>query len=192
MIQSGKQLSMQGEAIWKGTYQDNGMMLKINERAYTIGYSNLLTPDGEAGGVVQFGDGVFYDAAAKDNQVYAGIPTKEGAVPKFAGIVVREPGIASGYPAMNNTIAPFQKGLICREGYIIYKNAFTAASADERVNVMDDDGVQYGTTVCVKNTDGTIYFGAPTGDYTQIGSVVAVNPDDKSVTIELNPLVYLG
>lgn len=192
MIQNGKTLSMQGEAIWKGTYQDNGMMLKINERAYTIGYSNLLTPDGDSGGVVHFGDVVYYNAKDKDNQVYAGTPTVDGAEAKIAGVVVREPAIASGYPAMNNTIAPFQKGLICREGYVIYKNVFTTASKDERVNVFADDGVEYGTAVCAKDADGTIMIGAKEAGYTQIGYVVEVNPDDKSVTAYITPSVYLA
>ena len=38
MQQSGKTLSMHNEAIWKGTYTHNGMLLKLHENCYTIGY----------------------------------------------------------------------------------------------------------------------------------------------------------
>lgn len=62
MTQNGKTLSMHNGAIWKGTYTNNGMLLKIHENAYTIGYSALLSPDGTSAGKVKFGDGVFYDA----------------------------------------------------------------------------------------------------------------------------------
>ena len=96
MEQNGKSLSMHNKAIWKGTYDDNGMLLKIHENCYTIGYSALLSPDEQSAGKVYFGDGVFYDAHQKNNKVHAGAPTVSNAVPKFAGIVVREPAIASG------------------------------------------------------------------------------------------------
>ena len=89
MTQNGKTLSMHNGAIWKGTYTNNGMLLKIHENAYTIGYSALLSPDGTSAGKVKFGDGVFYDAHQKNNKAYAGAPTVSNAVPKFAGIVVR-------------------------------------------------------------------------------------------------------
>ena len=71
MEQNGKSLSMHNKAIWKGTYDDNGMLLKIHENAYTIGYSALLSPDETSAGKVYFGDGVFYDAHQKDNKVFA-------------------------------------------------------------------------------------------------------------------------
>ena len=96
MTQNGKALSMHNEAIWKGTFDDNGMLLKLHENSYTIGYSALLSPDEQSAGKVNFGDGVFYDAHQKNNKVHTGAPTVSNAVPKFAGIVVREPGIASG------------------------------------------------------------------------------------------------
>ena len=60
---------MHNGAIWKGTFDDNGMLLKIHENAYTIGYSALLSPDEQSAGKVYFGDGVFYDAYQKNNKV---------------------------------------------------------------------------------------------------------------------------
>ena len=88
MTQNGKTLSMHNEAIWKGTFDDNGMLLKIHENAYTIGYSALLSPDEQSAGKVYFGDGVFYDAYQKNNKVHAGAPTVANAVPKFAFVEV--------------------------------------------------------------------------------------------------------
>ena len=129
MTQNGKTLSMHNGAIWKGTYTNNGMLLKLHENSYTIGYSALLTADGSSAGKVKFGDGVFYDANQKNNKVYAGAPTVTDAVPVFAGIVVREPGIASGYPAINDEVADFQKGLLAKEGYIEYKEAYVVTTA---------------------------------------------------------------
>ena len=70
MTQNGKTLSMHNGAIWKGTYTNNGMLLKLHENSYTIGYSALLTADGSSAGKVKFGDGVFYDANQKNNKVY--------------------------------------------------------------------------------------------------------------------------
>ena len=128
MTQNGKTLSMHNGAIWKGTYTNNGMLLKLHENSYTIGYSALLSPDGASAGKVKFGDGVFYDVHQKNNKVYAGAPTVSEAVPKFAGIVVREAGIASGYPAINDEVADFQKGLIAKEGYIEYKEAYVVTT----------------------------------------------------------------
>ena len=101
MVQNGKTLSMHSEAIWKGTYDDNGMLLKLHENCFTIGYSALLSPDGTSAGKVNFGDGVFYDAKQKNNKVYVGAPTVSKAVPKFAGIIAREAGIASGRSLIN-------------------------------------------------------------------------------------------
>ena len=79
MNQNGKTLSMHNGAIWKGTYTNNGMLLKLHENSYTIGYSALLSPDGASAGKVKFGDGVFYDAH-QNNKVYAGAPTVASAV----------------------------------------------------------------------------------------------------------------
>lgn len=198
MTQSGKTLSMHNEAIWKGTYNDNGMLLKIHENAYTIGYSALLSPDGAGAGKVKFGDGVFYDAYQKNNRVYAGAPTVANAVPKFAGIVVREPGIASGYPAINDEVADFQKGLLAKEGFIVYKNAYVVAASpaalpSDKVNTFDN--VQVGYALMVSSSNGAVYFAPTATDKVAaadvcVGKVVEINPDDKSVTAYVTPALY--
>lgn len=189
MVQNGKTLSMHNGAIWKGTYDDNGMLLKLHENCFTIGYSALLSPDGTSASKVGFGDGVFYDATQKNNRVFAGAPTVPGAAPKFAGIVVREPAIASGYPAINNEVAPFQKGLLCKEGFIEYKKAFVAAEADKEI-LFDNANVVVGTNMYVKASDGAVYFGTAKNTSADVlaGRIVALNPDDKTVTVYVSPV----
>lgn len=190
MIQNGKTLSMHNEAIWKGTYTHNGMLLKLHENAYTIGYSALLSPDGKSAGKVKFGDGVFYDAHQKNNKVYAGAPTVDSAVPVFAGIVVREPAIASGYPAINDEVAPYQKGMIVKEGYVEYKEAFVGSGAS-KVTLFDDVSVTLGTNMYVKTSNGAVYFGSAKGTPTDalVGKIVSLNPDDKTVTVYVSPVL---
>lgn len=198
MIQNGKTLSMHNQAIWKGTYTNNGMLLKLHENAYTIGYSALLSPDGNSAGVVKFGDGVFYDAKQKNNKVYAGQPTVTDAIPVFAGIVVREPSIASGYPATNDEVASFQKGLLAKEGFIEYKEAFVVgktprALPTSKVSVFDNATLGYQMVVSASN--GAIYFAPTASDKVDtkdvvVGKIIEVNPDDKSVTVYVSPAIY--
>lgn len=188
METNGKSLSMHSEAIWKGTYTHNGMLLKIHENAYTIGYSALLSPNGQSAGVVKFGDGVFYDANQKNNKVYAGAPTVASAVPVFAGIVVREPAVTSGYPVNNDKIAPYQKGMLAKEGYIEYKEAFVGAGTD-KVTLFDNTNVKLGTGMYVKASNGAVYFGSAKNDTADalVGKIVSLNPDDKTVTVYVSP-----
>lgn len=195
MEQNGKSLSMHNDAIWKGTYTHNGMLLKIHENDYTIGYSQLLKADGTAGASVKFGDGVFLDASQNNNRAYAGSPTVLGAIPVFGGIVVREPAIASGYPVKNDEVAPFQKGLLCREGFVEYKkgNLCTASST------METDIELFGKVfpnfcIWVNKTNGKVYFSPKSTVYYQsgdlmIGRVVASNPDDRTLTVKVTPVL---
>ena len=198
MLQNGKSLSMHNEAIWKGTFDDNGMLLKIHENAYTIGYSALLSPNGTSAGKVYFGDGVFYDAHQKNNKVYVGAPIVANAVPKFAGIVVREPAIASGYPAINNEVADFQKGMLCKEGYIEYKKAYVVTTAShsalgDKKSVFDN--VDLGYVMMVSASNGAVYFAQTASDKVNgsdvlVGKIASMNPDDKSVTVYVSPAIY--
>ena len=198
MTQNGKTLSMHNEAIWKGTYTNNGMLLKLHENSYTIGYSALLSPDGTSAGKVKFGDGVWYDATQKNNKVYAGAPTVANASPIFAGIVVREPAIASGYPAINDEVASFQKGMMAKEGFIEYKEAFVVASspsARPSAKVNTYDNVTIGYQMLVSKVDGAVYFAPTASDKIDnadvvVGKVVELNPDDKSVTVFVSPSIY--
>ena len=198
MNQNGKTLSMHNGAIWKGTYTNNGMLLKLHENSYTIGYSALLSPNGASAGKVKFGDGVFYDAHQKNNKVYAGAPTVASAVPKFAGIVVREAGIASGYPAINDEVADFQKGLLAKEGYIEYKEAYVVTTASHSVlgtkkSVFDN--VDLGYVLMVSASNGAVYFAQTSSDKVStsdvlVGKIASMNPDDKTVTVYISPAIY--
>ena len=191
MLQNGKTLSMHNDAIWKGTYTNNGMLLKIHENSYTIGYSALLSPDGTASSKAKFGNGVFYDASERNNRVYTGVPTGTGAVPVFAGIMVREPAIASGYPVLNDEVSDFQKGMLVKDGYVIYKKGFILNTATERELC---DYVHINWCMFVKTASGAVYFAPKSTDKetaTDIlaGRVVEVNPDDRSVTVNVSTLL---
>ena len=198
MTQNGKTLSMHNGAIWKGTYTNNGMLLKLHENSYTIGYSALLSPDGASAGKVKFGDGVFYDAHQKNNKVYAGAPTVSNAVPKFAGIVVREAGIASGYPAINDEVAAFQKVMIAKEGFIEYKEAYVVTTASHsalgtKKSVFDN--VDLGYVMMVSASNGAVYFAQTSSAKVSnsdvlVGKIVTMNPDDKTVTVYVSPAIY--
>ena len=197
MIQNGKTLSMHNGAIWKGTYTNNGMLLKLHENSYTIGYSALLSPDGTSAGKVKFGDGVFYDAQQKNNKVYAGAPTVTDAVPVFAGIVVREAGIASGYPAINDEVADFQKGMIAKEGYIEYKEAYVVTTASHsalgaKKSVFDNVDLSY--VLMVSASNGAVYFAQTSSAKVSasdvlVGKIASMNPDDKTVTVYISPAI---
>ena len=198
MTQNGKTLSMHNGAIWKGTFTDNGMLLKLHENSYTIGYSALLSPDGTSAGKVKFGDGVFYDAHQKNNKVYAGAPTVTSAVPVFAGLVVREPAIASGYPAINDEVADFQKGMIAKEGYVEYKEAYVVTTASHsalgtKKGVFDNVDLSY--VMMVSASNGAVYFAQTASDKVSasdvvVGKIASMNPDDKTVTVYISPAIY--
>lgn len=198
MVQNGKTLSMHNEAIWKGTFTDNGILKKLHENSFTIGYSALLSPNGQSAGKVLFGDGVFYDNHQKDNKVYAGAPTVASAEPAFAGIMTREPAIASGYPAINNEVASFQKGMICKEGFIEYKQAYVVGSTPSALpasQVSTFDNANRGYAMVVSASNGAVYFAPTSTDKVAdsdvvVGKVIDINPDDKSITAYVSPAFY--
>ena len=195
MMQNGKTLSMHSNAVFKGDYTHNGTLLKLHENSYTIGYSQLLTTDGTAQGKTKFGNGVFLDLSKKNNNVYTGTPTGTGAVPAFAGIMVREPAIASGYPAINDEVAGFQNGLLCREGYIVYKKCEVyLGSGSDFDDVEIFDYVYQNYCLFITATSGKAYFAPKATGYKSssdllVGRVVEINPDDRSVTVYITPAI---
>lgn len=194
MEQNGNTLSMHNDSVYKGGAKHNGTLLKLHENAYTIGYSGLLKADGTEGANIKFGDGVFLDISQKNNIGYAGAPTVLGAVPAFGGIMVREPAIASGYPVNNDEVAPYQKGMLCKEGYVIYKfgNVCTGNNAIIS-NVPLFGKVFVNQVLWVNKSNGKAYFSAKSTVYNasgdlMVGRVVEVNPDDESVTVYVSPM----
>ena len=195
MFENGKSLSMHNDAVYKGTYTHNGTLLKLHENAYTIGYSALLNAAGTAAGVTKFGNGVFLDASQQNNRVYVGAPTSTGAVPVFAGIMIREPAIASGYPVLNDEVSDYQKGMLVKDGYVIYKEANVYGGSDG-----DLGKVKLGKFVfpswCmwVAKADGAVYFTPKSTVYKtsgdiMVGRVVECNPDDQSVTVHISTVL---
>lgn len=193
METNGKSLSMHSDSVFKGGVTHNGILKKIHENCFTDGYSMLLKNDGTAGATVKFGNGVFFDASQKNNRVYKGVPTVLGAIPVFAGIVVREPAIASGYPVNNDEIAPYQKGLLCRQGYVEYKHGNVCTGSSTMITDIKLFGKVFPHhCLWVNKTDGSAYFSAKSTVYYQsgdvmVGRVVSVNPDDESITVQVTP-----
>lgn len=195
MLQNGKTLSMHNDAVYKGTYTNNGMLLKLHENSYTIGYSALLKPDASGAGTVKFGNGVFLDLSKKNNNIYAGIPTGTGAVPAFGGIMVREPAVASAYPVLNDEISGFQHGLLCREGFVIYKKGIVYLDSGYKYTDVElFDYVYQNYCLWVRKSDGVAYFTPKTTVYENsgdifVGRVVEINPDDRSITVYISPAI---
>lgn len=195
MLQNGKNLSMHNEAVYKGDFTHNGTLLKLHENSYTIGYSALLKKDASGAGTVKFGNGVFLDLSKKNNNVYAGAPTGTGAIPAFAGIMVREPGVASAYPVMNDEISGFQHGMLCREGFIIYKKGIVFMGSGYKYEDVEVFNYVYQNyCLWVRASDGVAYFSPKNSVYENsgdifVGRVVEINPDDNSVTVYITPAI---
>lgn len=192
MEQNGKTLSATSSAVFKGGNSHNGTLLKLHEFSYTIGYSALLTADGTAAGTVKFGNGVFFDATQGNNRAYVGSPTVTGAVPVYGGIMVREPAIASGYPVLNDEVSGFQKGLLCKDGFVIYKEAKTCFGSSALSAAKEKLYGKIYSNFClwINKTNGEAYFSPKSTVYNAsgdilVGRVVEVNPDDESVTVHI-------
>lgn len=179
--ETGASLSMTKSAVLKTTAEDNGLLEKIHEGAYTFGYTKLVPASGDAG--VEFGSGAWYDASEKNNTVYAVKPSGEGKAPVLAGVFVRQPYIAAGFPARPDRIEPHNKGLICYEGKVKYKTGLTA---DGDVQTFAD--VQAGWGAYISDTTGKVYFAAtdPNSGYTKFGKIIRMNPDDSSFTVKVS------
>lgn len=179
--ETGASLSMTKSAVLKTTATDNGLLEKIHEGAYTFGYTKLVPASGDAG--VEFGSGAWYDASEKNNTVYAVKPTGD-AVPVLAGVFVRQPYIAAGFPARPDRIEPHNKGLICYEGKVKYKTGLAANG--ETVQTFAD--VQVGWGAYISDATGKVHFAAsdPASGYTKFGKIIRMNPDDSSFTVKVS------
>lgn len=178
MEQSGKGLSMLGNDRWKGGETHNGTLLKIHDNSFTIGYSKL-TPAFDV--PAKFGFGVFYDASLKDNQIFGNVA--DTVSPVFAGILTRQVHIATGYPVANNQIDEYNKALVAKEGYIVYKTGYDPVAGTE---VQDFDDIEVGMLLCINQANGRFHFAAVLpAAHTEAGKVIALNPDDRSWTVKI-------
>ena len=180
--QSGKTLGLLGNDRWKGGETHNGTLLKLHDNAFTIGYSKLTTP---VGAVAKYGFGVWYDKTDKNNTVYTEKPA--GTDGAFAGILTRQVHIATGYPAKNDQIDEHNKGLIAKDGFMIYKTGYNEAIADPAT---DEDqtyaDVEVGMLLCINDVDGRFHFASVCpADHHIAGVVIAMNPDDSSWTVRI-------
>lgn len=181
MEQSGKNLSLLGDDRWKGGYKHNGSLLKLHDFSFTAGYSTLTTPVGVP---AKFGYGAWYDAALKNNAIFTAMPAGVGAKPVFAGILARQPHIASGYPTKNDQIDEYNKGLLAKKGFLVYKTGHDATTGAED---KDFDDIEIGMLLCINEANGKFVFAAAApADHTAVGKIIMVNPDDRSWTVELD------
>lgn len=194
-MESGQKLSMHTNNVFKGSNTHNGILLKLHENSFTIGYSALLAPDGVTAGVAKFGYGVFLNVANKNNKVYVGKSTEAGAVSAFGGIMVREPALSSGYPVYNDQVSQFQKGMLCRDGFIVYKFGRVYLSSDVSYDdVQLFDYVYSNYVLWIKSSDGSFYFSPKSTIYEtegdiMVGRVASTNPDDESLTVNVTTSV---
>lgn len=177
MEQTPGNLSLIGNDVWKGGATHNGTLLKLHTNDFTTGYSTLTSHPTIA---TKFGSGVWYDAAMRNNKVYSVMPTGPGKEPVFAGILTRQPAIASGYPVSNDTLNAYNKGLIAKEGFVIYKTATETLPEDQ---VFSD--IKVGMYLLISQTTGRQFFSASNvvSGYTLAGVVISMNPDDSSWTV---------
>lgn len=189
MEQSGKTLSLLGNDVWRGGYTHNGTLLKLHDFSLTKGYSQLNI---HTGGKVFFGYGVWYDANDSDNQVYSRVA--DTTTPVFAGIVVRQAHIASGYPARNDEVTNDNKGLIAKRGFVVYKKGFapavlsTGGTVTTPATEQGFSDIQIGMTMFIAEADGKPVFGASgayTTGYQAVGKIVSIDPDQQSWTVEI-------
>lgn len=181
----GGTITMLGDDRWKGGATHNGTLLKLHENCFTAGYSKL-TPLSDVSNP-EFGFGVWYDASLRNNHVFQAMPTGGTTSPVFAGILTRQPGIANGYPTANKEIAPFQRGLLAKEGFLVYKTGTSGAT----LNDQHFTDIRVGMYLHCNNLNGRPRFSALatiTG-YTLAGVVVMLNPDDLSWTVNVSTLL---
>lgn len=185
---SGKTLSMSSNAVYQGTYTHNGILQKLHENAFTMGYSNMKEPDGtvKVGGI-PFGNAVFMDANTQENVIFASVPTVTDAVPKCVGVMLRMASVAGGQPVNNDAVMAYNKGIICVEGYVNYKTLSLDTAGV--VTAVDFDDIRIGTIIYA-NASGNVCTSTakPTGGFT-LGKIVQVNTDSKSFTIHIQPVV---
>jgi hypothetical protein len=180
MESAGKDLTLLGNDVFRGAPTHNGTLLKLHDNSFTTGYSSL-TPHATI--PAKFGFGAWYDGTLKNNAIFTVMPAGVGAEPIFAGILARSQAIASGYPAKNNQIDSYNKGTLVKDGYLVYKTAYDPVTGLEDMAYAD---VELGMLLCINEANGRFTFAAAAPvDFTAVGRVILINPDDESWTVKL-------
>ena len=179
--ETGDSLAMTKAAVMKTAATENGYVEKIHENCYTFGYSKLTPFSATVN--PKFGSGVWFDASLRNNQVFVVMPAGGTTVPQFAGILVRQPQIASGFPTRPDTIDPQNTALIAKHGPTTSQTGLAA----DGTTVQTIADVQVGFNMYVADATGTMHFAAsdPLTGYTKVGKIVRLNPDDSSFTVKL-------
>lgn len=173
--------------VYKASAFSNGVIMRLGVNGvYTTAVTNLLSPDGTAyADGITYGNGLFYNAAEKNCVGYAGAPTVASAVPVFAGIVVRSPAVQSSYPANGEKAYEYNKFLIVKDGYVLYRSGFdTAGNAIKFSSAL----VKAGNYMYVKTADGSVAFGtaATVTKFTTVGRIAELHPDDESWVVKVD------
>ena len=200
----GIPLSLTGSNIWKGGNKSNGKILYANGVPHLeTGYSALVistalqTELDAAGDIgVPFGNAVWYNRnlkATEPSKIYAGIPTAAGAVPKLAGILPYDAGLASGQPVANTGYQPHNQGKLIKHAYVHYKTGKNAALNATLAYADVNDATMM---LFFELATGDPVFAAPTGngaDGTPTlancvfgGKIVMLYPEDQSILVEIN------
>lgn len=162
---------------WKGGNTHNGLLKKIHDFSFTEGYSSLAHP---VAYVPEFGYGVFEDAADKTNEVST--TTTGLTTPIFGGILVRQPAMAAGQPAANKSVLPYNKASRAKRGFVVYKSGWTLAGVAQGW-----DNITKGMNLFISVANGRPFFSANSAEAGAViaGKIIAINPDDKSWTVEV-------
>jgi len=198
---SGIPLDLTGNNIWHGTNLSNGKMMLLHTFNLTTAWSKLiittalqaeLTTAGTDG--VPFGNAAWYDRyliASAQGTLYAGVPTAANAVPKLAGVIAYEAGLASGQPANNGSVMTWSKGKLIKRGFVAYKKA-KAGAAGAIIHYAD---VNDATMVMfVENSTGDPVVAVPTSytngvpvlaNCTYLGKIVLLEPENEQWVVEL-------
>lgn len=174
-----------GAPVYKAPSTINGTLMKLGVNGnYITTVAAIKTPDGSAvADTVPFGSGVFYDAKKKNNTAFLGAPTANTPEVVFAGIVIRSAALQGTYPANGEAAKGYNRFNITKDGYIIYRTSKNTSGT--AVN-FDSAEVKVGAAFLIKAADGSTAVGTNTAGFYKVGTIVQLNPDDKSFVVKID------
>lgn len=174
-----------GAPIYKGNATVNGVLMKLGVNGnYITTAAAIKVPDGSSvADSVPFGCGVFYDAKKKNNTVFLGAPTQDTPEVVFAGIVLRSAALQGTYPANGEAAKGYNRFNIAKDGYLIYRKVKNTSGSDV---TFDSTEVKVGADFLIKAADGSPAVGTNTSGFYKVGTIVQMNPDDKSFVVKLD------